>query len=149
MTDSPWHQDSRFRLLVEIRRFAADLGRAHGTNVHAVRAGLRDDCRQLRDFVFRPSNNDGSSLPQRKIQPLMDLAIAPVAVAYAFRLESVRLSIEPRMKQPAVALARAVKKVRVALKNDRPRPGQDEFAEDCAADDARADHRDVERVRIR
>ena len=144
-----WHQDARLRQLVEIRRFAADLRRAQGTNIHPVRAGLRDDCWQLRDLVVRPSDDDGAGLPQRKIQPLMDLAIASVAVPYAFGLESVGLSVEPRMKQPAVALARAVEKVRIALKNDRSRSGEDEFAEDRAADDARADHRDVERARVR
>ena len=54
----------------------------------------------------------------------MDLAIGPVAVPHAFRLESVRLSVEPRMKQAAVALARAVEKIGVALKNDRARSGE-------------------------
>ena len=149
MTDSPGTRIPAFAEFVEIRRFAADLSRAQGTNIHSVGAGLRDDCRQFRDLVLRPGDDKGAGPSQRKIQPLMDLAIGPVAVPHAFRLESVRLSVEPRMKQAAVALARAVEKIGVALKNDRARSGEDEFAEDRAADDASADHRDVERAQGR
>ena len=128
-------------------RFAlSDVARIHRRDRNAIIGRLGAQGVEPTHIRIRPSDDHRIGFKNGQVQPVLDFEVFGIAVSHAAAFQRPRRRIEPRMQDRAVAFAGAIENVGGFFQHHDARAIQRKPARDGAADDARADHGDVEHL---